>query len=116
MPSTFADHGSNVSGLVPSSATNPVDSVLVLNLNTAARYFQLFDLGAPPTTGTAPLHSFMIPGMRDSTPSQVCMDAAYFTATPYVFMNGIAWGFSTSGATFQPASLASDGSVEMEWG
>lgn len=115
MPSTFADHGSNVSGLVPSSATNPVDAVLVLNLNTATRYFLLFDLGAPPTTGATPLHSFMIPGMRDSTPSQVCMDTAYFTAAPYVFVNGISWGFSTDSATFQ-AATAADGRVEIMWG
>lgn len=115
MPLTFADRGANASGLIPSSATNPVDSVLANNFNTAPRYLQLFDLAAPPTTGTAPMHSFMVPGLRNSTPGETCVDAAFFTATPYVFMNGISWGFSTDSATFQ-AATAADGRVEIEWG
>lgn len=115
MAFTFSDRGANVSGVIPTSATNPVDSVLVNNLNPAARWFQLFDLAAPPTTGAAPMHSFMIPGFRDSTPGEACYDAGFLTATPYVFVNGISWGFSTDSATFQ-AATAADGRVEIMWG
>lgn len=115
MPSTFADRGANVSGVIPSSATNPVDSVLALNFNTNMRYLHLSDSASPPSTGASPMHCLPVPGARNGTPGVSCFDAAFFTAAPYVFMSGISWGFSTDSATYQ-AATAVDGRVEIVWG
>ena len=78
-----------------------VHSLVVRNLNTAFRFFQLHDKTTAPTSGNAAAISVPIPPN-----SMVVLGEDFFREQGVSFSHGVAWGYSTALATFTAATAA----------
>lgn len=63
-------------------------------------YWQLFDLTAAPTTGSIPIESYPIAAL-----TVLVLDSNFFGPRGRPLSSGIAWGFSTTEATYTAAPV-----------
>jgi len=72
------------------------------NHATAVRYIQIFNRTTAPSVGDTPVFSFPIPAQQGFV-----LEESFFTNNGYFFNTGIAWGISSTAATYT-AGLAAD--------
>lgn len=109
---TYVNFGTATSGLVFNFSAPP-HGVIVQSTATAPRYVLIFDSATAPNVGDVPTAIVPVPQMYNGIPSLADVGNEFFNSA--VYTNGIAWGWSTSPDTFQPAT-ASEQRIEIEWG
>lgn len=92
--SLFSNLGANATLNVKSSAGN-VYSLKCHNLNGAARYLQLHNTATVPSNPDVPVYSFLVPAN-----SEIVIGTDFFGENGHNFATGIAFGFSTTEATY----------------
>lgn len=93
-PTRFTNAGANATLNVKATAGN-VFSCSCLNTNAASRYLQLHDTATVPAGGATPAYTFLVP-----TGAMVGIGTDFFTNGGAHFVNGIAFAFSTTLATY----------------
>lgn len=88
--------------------------VYATNQNAALRYFQVFNKSAAPATNDTPVWSFPIPAGTSTNPGVLQLPNNFFGDNGYYGSNGIAWGISTTRATFT-AATAADHDVNVQY-
>ncbi len=102
-PSLSSNFGSTISAAAKASTGN-VLSFVATNGNAAQRYFQIFNSASAPAGGATPIYSFLIPAGTASSPGAVVFDNSFFTQPGVNFSTGIAWGISSTAATYTAAT------------
>ena len=92
-----------------------VFSLFVTNANATIRYFQWHNLVAVPAAAAVPVESYPIPGGAANTPGSLLLDITHYTDGGAKFTTGIAWGISTTYATFTDSATASDHIVVVRY-
>lgn len=98
--SRFVNYGANATLNVKASP-GTVNSLYCHNLGGAAAYVQLHDTNTLPASSAVPLFSFLVP-----VGGTVFIDAQFWGANGHYFVNGIAFAFSTTEATYTAATAA----------
>ena len=100
-PSSYKDAGSATKANIKATRAR-VFAVYAVNLNAAARYFQLHNKATAPAAADTARHSWYVP-----TNSILILDTAWF-ATEDVFDTGLGFAWSTTDTTFTDSATASD--------
>lgn len=88
--------------------------VYVTNQNAALRYFQIFNSSGVPAANAVPLWSFPIPAGSGTNPGVLQLPNLFFGMNGYYLNTGVAWGISTTRATFT-AATAADHDVNIQY-
>jgi hypothetical protein len=107
-PSAFSNLGANATLNVKSSAGN-VYSISCYNANAASRFIQLHNTATTPSSGAAPVYSFLVPAG-----GQIVIGTDFFTNEGVNFSTGIAFAFSTTMNTYT-AGTAGDQSTFIQY-
>jgi hypothetical protein len=91
-----------------------VFGAFVSNQNAALRYFQLFNISAAPAANAVPVWSFPIPAGTAANPGILQLPNLFFGMNGYYHNTGIAWGVSTTRATFTAATPA-DHDINLQY-
>ncbi len=105
----YTSMGNKSAGVI-SADSGLVWSATAINTATSDRFFQLFDRETLPTTGEIPIVT--IPVYQNNGYTE--LDDRIMSESGLPFDEGIAWGFSTSAASYQPASVT-DGVISVNW-
>jgi hypothetical protein len=105
----YASIGQGASGKV-TDGDGIIHSAAVCNLADTDRFFMVFDRDTLPTIGLRPLTSTPVYQKNGYTE----IDQNILGQHGFVFDDGLVWGFSTSGLTYQPAA-ATDGIIAIYW-
>lgn len=98
-----ASFGTTVTNVSKASPAIVV-AAAVSNTNAALRYFQLFNSATAIAGGAVPVMSFPIAAGSATVPGARTIDQPFFSN--YVFNVGLAWGISTTAATYTAATPA----------
>ena len=70
-------------------------------------FMQFFDSATAPSTGATPVLCFEIPASNGTSSGQIILDELFFYGG-FDFTNGLAWGISSTKATFTAVTTPSD--------
>lgn len=117
MPFTSAAGSSPATVTAALCATGPValTSLDASNKNAAERYIQIFDKATAPIAGDVPIAAYPIPPLANSASGRFFRDYGQgFDVGGLLLKNGLAWGVSTTAATYT-AATATDHTVVATW-
>lgn len=93
------------------STSGIIQSVVVTNINSAIRYFQLYN--GTSTSGT-PIINIPIPaGASSNSPGSIILDTVFF-GDGLLFPQGITWAISTANGSYS-AATASDHTLNLTY-
>ncbi len=78
--------------------------VYATNQNAALRYFQIFNSSGTPAANAVPIWSFPIPAGSGTNPGVLQLPNLFFGMNGFYLNTGVAWGVSTTRATFTAAT------------
>jgi hypothetical protein len=114
-PSIDTSFGTVTNHTSKASAGN-VFSVHASSINSALVWFQIFNKASAPTSpGEVPIYSFPLPAGSATVPGVVAISENFFGIAGKNFATGIAWGISSTQATFTDAGTASNYGVHVHY-
>lgn len=99
---------------VPKASAGKTFGFLATNINGSVRYFHIFDKITAIQAGDVPAYSIPLPAGSAAQPTIVVISQDFFGPDGKYFNTGVAWGVSTTNATFT-AATASDHNVMFHW-
>lgn len=102
---TFADFGANAAGVID-TLPGVLLAIIVTNANAGLRYLQIFNQSVTPIAGAIPRWSIPIPAGTAVQPGSVSLGSEFLGPSGTSFPVGVAWGVSTTVATFTAATAA----------
>jgi hypothetical protein len=125
MMQTKSVGSANVSVLNTSFGTATANSVkasnaqlfgfYVTSINASLVYFQLFNKTTAPVNTDVPIYSIPLPAGSATVPSNINLGEAFFGPQGKNFSTGLAWGISSTLATFTDAGTASNYTVHLHY-
>lgn len=111
-PNLYTAFGSAVADFAKASAGN-VFAFQVDSVDTALVYFQLHNKTSAPVSTNVPLYSFPIGAGTATVPNSKMLGENFFGQGGKQFSTGIAWGISTTNATYTAAATAGNYNVHI---
>lgn len=105
--------GAKVSS-APKGSAALIHSARITNINAAVRYFHVFNKTSVPVLNDVPIYSEPILSGVAVTPGSLILGADFFGPNGSYLSTGLAWGISSTQATYT-AATASDHSVTVHY-